>query len=255
MPRLDGPELVKKIRSSGQKNYTYIIMLTAMDNKENVIFGLESGVDEYLTKPFNSRELVARVASGVRILKLEEQLMQARQQMEILAMRDGLTSLLNRRAIEEYAESEFNITERKKHPLSIIMLDIDHFKKVNDRFGHKAGDYALQQVAKILKEDLRSYDRVGRWGGEEFMLILPDTDLDDAVVVAERIRVKIGEMKITLESGETFSIHISLGVACVSVHGSSLSKLIDSADHAMYQAKQAGRNRVCTFQPTNEKST
>jgi diguanylate cyclase (GGDEF)-like protein len=253
MPRLDGPELVKKIRSSGQKNYTYIIMLTAMDNKENVIFGLESGVDEYLTKPFNSRELVARVASGVRILKLEEQLMQARQQMEFLAMRDGLTSLLNRRAIEEYAESEFNITERKKHPLSIIMLDIDHFKKVNDRFGHKAGDYALQQVAKILKEDLRNYDRVGRWGGEEFMLILPDTDLDDAVVVAERIRVKIGEMKITLESGETFSIHISLGVACVSGHVSSLSKLIDSADHAMYQAKQAGRDRVCTFQPTNDK--
>ncbi len=254
MPRLDGPELVKKIRASGQKNYTYIIMLTAMDNKENVIFGLESGVDEYLTKPFNSRELVARVASGVRILKLEEQLMQAREQMEILAMRDGLTGLLNRRAIEEYAESEFNISERKRHPLSIIMLDIDHFKKVNDRFGHKAGDYALQQMAQILKEDLRSYDRVGRWGGEEFMLILPDTDLDDAAIVAERIRVKISDRKITLESGETFSIHISLGVACVSNHVSSLSKLIDSADHAMYQAKQAGRDRVCTFQPTNEKS-
>ena len=253
MPRLDGPELVKKIRSSGQKSYTYIIMLTAMDNKDNVVFGLESGVDEYLTKPFNGRELVARVSSGMRILKLEEQLMQARQQMEVLAMRDGLTGLFNRRAIEEYAESEFNITERKKHPLSIVMLDIDHFKKVNDRFGHKAGDYALQQVAKILKEDLRSYDRVGRWGGEEFMLILPDTHLDDALIVAERIRVKIAETKITLESGEAFSIHISLGVACTSGQSTTLTKLIDSADQAMYQAKQSGRNQVCAFQSVNEK--
>jgi two-component system cell cycle response regulator len=118
MPRLNGPELVQKIRAGGQKNYTYIIMLTAMDNKDNIVFGLESGVDEYLTKPFNGKELVARVASGMRILRLEEQLMQAQQQMEILAMRDGLTGLLNRRAIEEYAESEFNISGRKERAMS-----------------------------------------------------------------------------------------------------------------------------------------
>jgi len=249
MPRLDGPELVQKIRRSGQKSYTYIIMLTAMDDKKNVVFGLESGVDEYLTKPFNGRELVARVASGMRILKLEEQLMQAHQQMENLAMRDGLTGLLNRRAIEEYAESEFNITERKERALSIIMIDIDHFKQVNDKFGHKTGDYALQQVAKILKEDLRNYDRVGRWGGEEFILILPDTWVDDAAIVAERIRIEIAETKFLLETGESFSIRISLGVACASSQVSSLAKLIDSADQAMYQAKQNGRNRVCIFEP------
>jgi two-component system cell cycle response regulator len=248
MPGLSGPRLVQKIRTSGQKNYTYIIMLTAMDDKDSVVLGLESGVDEYLTKPFNGKELIARVASGMRILKLEEQLKQAHQQMEILAMHDGLTGLLNRRAIEEYAEAEFNLAIRKEHVLSIIMLDIDHFKNINDQFGHKFGDHTLQQVAKLLTNDLRNYDRIGRWGGEEFILVLPDTQLEDAAMVAERIRVKIAKMKISLENEETFSVQISLGVACTGLF-SSLAKLIDAADQALYQAKQTGRNRVCIFEP------
>ncbi len=252
MPHLSGPELVQNIRTSGQKHYTYIIMLTAMDDKDNVVLGLESGVDEYLTKPFNSKELIARVASGMRILRLEEQLMQARQQMEALAMYDSLTGMLNRRAVEEYAESEFNMAVRKGRALSVILLDIDHFKSVNDRFGHKFGDLTLQQVAKILTEDLRNYDRIGRWGGEEFILILPDTQLQDAVTVAERVRVRMAEMRMSLENGETFSVHISLGAACTTSQFSSLTKLIDAADQALYQAKQTGRNRVCIFEPQSE---
>ena len=247
MPGLNGPELVQNIRTSGQKNYTYIIMLTAMDDKDNVVLGLESGVDEYLTKPFNSRELIARVASGLRILRLEEQLMQSRQQMEVLAMYDGLTGLLNRRAIEENAEAEFNMAGRKERTLSVILLDIDHFKSVNDRFGHKFGDHTLRQVAKILTEDLRNYDRIGRWGGEEFILILPDTQLKDAATVAERVRVRMAEMQMSLENGEAFSVQISLGVACTTGQFPSLTKLIDAADQALYQAKQTGRNRVCIF--------
>ena len=248
MPGLDGPALVQKIRTSGQKSYTYIIMLTAMDNKDNIVLGLESGADEYLTKPFNSRELIARVASGMRILRLEEELMQARIQMEALAMHDGLTGLLNRRAIEEYAEAEFNMAGRKKQPMSVILLDIDHFKNVNDRFGHKFGDVVLRQVAQTLKEDLRNYDRVGRWGGEEFLLILPGTELKDAVIVAERLRSKTAAVQTSLENGETFSIHISLGTACTTGQFQSLAKLIDAADQALYQAKQSGRNRVCVFE-------
>jgi len=248
MPGLDGPALVQKIRTSGQKSYTYIIMLTAMDNKDNIVLGLESGADEYLTKPFNSRELIARVASGMRILRLEEELMQARIQMEALAMHDGLTGLLNRRAIEEYAEAEFNMAGRKKQAMSVILLDIDHFKNVNDRFGHKFGDVVLRLVAQTLKEDLRNYDRVGRWGGEEFLLILPGTELRDAVTVAERLRSKTAAVQTSLENGETFSIHISLGTACTTGQFQSLAKLIDAADQALYQAKQSGRNRVCTFE-------
>lgn len=248
MPKMNGPQLVQNIRMSGQGNYTYIIMLTAMDDKDNVIFGIESGADEYLTKPFNSRELKARVASGMRILKLEEQLLQAHEQMESLAMHDGLTGLLNRRAIENYAEAEFNLAGRKECAMSIILLDIDHFKNINDRFGHKVGDHALQQVAKVLREDLRKYDRVGRWGGEEFMLILPDTQLKDAAMVAERVRFKTAETQISLENDETFSVHISLGVACTTNQFQSLAKFIDAADQALYQAKQSGRDQVCSFE-------
>ncbi|MBI5825374.1 MAG: diguanylate cyclase [Chloroflexi bacterium] len=249
MPGLSGPQLVQKIRTSAQTTYTYIIMLTAMDDKDNVVLGLEAGADEYLTKPFNSGELKARVASGTRILKLEEQLIQAREKMEILAMHDGLTGLLNRRAIEEYAEAEFNMAARKDRPLGIILMDIDHFKSVNDQYGHKVGDDTLRQVAQALTADLRKYDRAGRWGGEEFILVLPDAQPQQLISVAERLRVRIAETKISLENGESFSVNISLGVAWATEQFPTLPKLIDAADQALYHAKQGGRNQVCIFEP------
>lgn len=252
MPSLDGPGLTQHIRSSGQKSYTYIILLTAMDEKDNVVSGLESGADEYLTKPFNNKELIARVASGIRILTLEEQLIEARRQMETLAMRDGLTGLFNRRAIEEFAEAEFEQGARKERPLSIVLLDVDHFKSVNDHYGHKFGDQTLQQVAQLFTEELRKYDHVGRWGGEEFILVLPETRLENAMMVAERLRARTAEMKMPLENGKEFSVQISLGVACSAGQFASLPKLIDAADQALYQAKQTGRNRVCCFEPRIE---
>jgi diguanylate cyclase (GGDEF)-like protein len=247
MPRLDGPELIRSIRSSGQKSYTYIIMLTAIDDKPNVVIGLESGADEYLTKPFDKMELIARVASGERIIKLQEQLTRANRKMEILAMQDGLTDLLNRRAIEDYAEAELGLAKRKGQPLSIIILDIDHFKTFNDQYGHKGGDHLLRQLAKILTENLRQYDRVGRWGGDEFLLVLPGTPILKAITVAERLRIKTFEAKLSLENGKQISMQISLGVACVSDHYPSLIKFVDAADQALYQAKQSGRNRVCCY--------
>jgi diguanylate cyclase (GGDEF)-like protein len=225
-------------------------MLTAMDDKENVVSGLESGADEYLTKPFNSRELVARVASGVRIIKLEEQLREAHRKMEVLAMEDGLTGLFNRRAIEEHAGAELDLAKRKERALSVLLLDIDHFKSINDRYGHKSGDEALRQLANILSENLRQYDRAGRWGGEEFIVILPETELQEAMHVAERLRSRVEQASISPENGETFSMQISLGVASVCAPYPSLAKLIDAADTALYEAKQSGRNRVrCYDQP------
>jgi diguanylate cyclase (GGDEF)-like protein len=246
MPRLDGRELIQRIRSSRHESYTYIIMLSAVDDKPNVVIGLESGADEYLTKPFDSKELLARVASGLRILKLEEQLTQARHQMEFLAMHDGLTDLFNRRAIEEQAEVELNHASRKGWPLSIILLDIDHFKAINDQFGHKVGDHTLRQLAQIISENLRRYDRAGRWGGEEFIVVLPDTQLPEAITAAERLRSMTAETKFFLENGESFPVHISLGVAWATGRYPSLTKFVDAADQALYQAKHSGRNRVCS---------
>jgi len=247
MPNLAGPELIQKIRLSGQKSYTYIIMLTAIYDKPKVVMGLESGADEYLTKPFDSEELIARVASGERILKLEEQLIQARHQMEILAMHDSLTGLLNRRAIEEHAENELELARRKNYPLSVILLDIDHFKSVNDQYGHSVGDQTLRHLAEILTRNQRQYDRIGRWGGEEFLVVLSNTKISEAVLVAERLRVATGETNFSLEDGKSLTVQISLGAACVSGPYPSLAKLVNAADLALYQAKQAGRNRVCSF--------
>jgi diguanylate cyclase (GGDEF)-like protein len=247
MPRLDGLELIRRIRSSNQKSYTYIIMLTALDDKPKIVMGLESGADEYLTKPFDKMELIARVASGERIIKLEEQLNLTNRKMEILAMHDGLTELFNRRAIEDHAVAELSLAKRKEQPLSIILLDIDYFKNLNDEYGHKSGDVVLRQLANILTESLRQYDRAGRWGGDEFILIMPETQLSEAVTVAERLRIKTSETKLSLENGEQISMQISLGVACVSGHYPSLIKLVDAADQALYQAKQSGRNQVCSY--------
>jgi diguanylate cyclase (GGDEF)-like protein len=247
MPKMDGPTLIHNIRSKGQKSYTYIIMLTAIDEKPKVVIGLEAGADEYLTKPFDSRELIARVASGERILKLEEQLTQARHEMETLAMHDGLTGIFNRRAIEEYTEAELDLARRKERPLSVILLDIDHFKAINDQYGHSIGDHTLQQLAGILPRNLRQYDRIGRWGGDEFIVILPDTKISEANMIAERMRIATAETKWSLENGEYYAVQISLGVACAFGSYPSLIKLVDAADLAMYQAKQAGRNHVCSF--------
>jgi len=247
MPRLDGPGLIQKIRSSGHQNYTYIIMLTAIDDKPKVVMGLESGADEYLTKPFDNKELLARVASGERILKLEEQLIEARHQMEALAMQDVLTGMLNRRAIEEHARTELDLAKRKERPLSIILLDIDHFKAINDQYGHSVGDQTLRHMSEILTKNLRQYDRIGRWGGEEFIVILPDTEISEAITVAERMRIATAETKLSLEQGGDYTVQISLGVACASGSYPTLIKLVDAADQALYKAKQTGRNRVCSF--------
>jgi two-component system cell cycle response regulator len=247
MPNIGGPRLIQNIRSSGQKNYTYIIMLTAIDEKPKVVMGLEAGADEYLTKPFDCDELIARVASGERILKLEEQLNQAHHQMEVLAMQDGLTGMFNRRAIEEHARAELDHARRKESPLSIILLDIDHFKAINDQYGHAVGDDTLRRLAEILTRNQRQYDRIGRWGGEEFLVVLPDTNLSAAVTVAERLRVATDETKFPREDGEYHAVQISLGVACASEPYPSLAKLVSAADQSLYQAKQAGRNCVCCF--------
>lgn len=252
MPVLDGPELIRRVRGAAYANYTYIIMLTAKEGKSDVIFGLEAGADDYLTKPFNAGELRARITIGERILNLEANLSQALARMEEMATHDPVTSLLNRRALYSHAEAELNRAQRDSKPVSFVMLDLDHFKSVNDRFGHLTGDKALYAVAEMLTHNKRPYDWAGRWGGEEFLLVLPNTDVVEASAVAERLRVSINETQIPLPDGGSFNLQASLGVTSSSYNVKkpyTLDLLVHQADEALIRAKREGRNRVCVYKP------
>lgn len=250
MPGLSGVELTGLIRQAHWPFYTYVILLSVRADRDDVIDGLVSGVDDYLAKPWDSRELWARVEIGMRILSLESQLRESVQELHRLATRDTLTGLFNRRAVYEFAEAEAERARRQGSPLSLALLDIDHFKQINDHHGHVTGDQALKLASATIIESIRSYDQVGRWGGEEFLIVLPETTLGDAAHIAERVRTHVATTGMLLDSGERLFMQVSVGVA-----GSDqdaplpVDMLINQADNALYQAKHEGRNRVCLASP------
>ena len=184
MPRLDGQSLIRRIRAAAMTPYIYIVMLTGMGRAQEVIDGLEAGADDYIVKPFNLRELQARVAIGVRLLKVEQELREARDRLEILATYDDLTSLRNRQAITATAESALNQVNDQGIPMSLILLDVDHFKRINDQHGHLTGDEALKLIAQVAKQTVGSNAYAVCWGGEEFLLVLPNTCKDQALEMA-----------------------------------------------------------------------
>ncbi len=248
MPTIDGLELIRQIRASSFPQYIYTILLTAKTDIDDVVAGLEAGADDYLIKPFNARELQARIGIATRIIELEQRLREARDTMEVLATRDGLTGLLNRRTITQHAEAELNRAVRDGEPFSLVMLDLDHFKSINDRFGHFKGDEALRLVAGALKDAVRPYDWAGRWGGEEFLIVLPGTRSDQALSIAERIRERISATVLPLMGGKREALQASLGIATVLPDTSiSLDQMLHQADQALYEAKALGRNRTQLF--------
>ena len=240
MPGMDGLDLCRKIRESKRPDYVYFILLTAKGNKKDVVKGLEAGADDYLVKPFDQQELRCRVRIGERILDLERRI-------KHLASTDSLTGVLNRRAFMERMAIELHRSVREKTVLSLLLADIDHFKKINDRFGHQSGDVVLQEFAKQLSVHSRPYDFVGRYGGEEFVLCFPGANRTEAITVARRTRRRVKEMRIALPNGkQTVQITASFGVSSFGLDGNdSLDALIARSDEAMYQAKREGRNRVC----------
>ncbi len=245
MPLLDGTELIRRIREERFQRYIYVILLTARSEQRDVVKGLVLGADDYLKKPFDVDELQARVGIGVRVLELENRLRRALKRLNHLATWDSVTGLLNRQAIMRHAKVELNRTRRTQQPMSVIMLDIDFFKRVNDQHGHLVGDQVLRSVAKLLPRTMRPYDLVGRWGGEEFLLILPNTNRTQAGEVAERIRTSVADAAIPFEGG-TIRITVSLGAAEADLNNAtSLDMLLGQADEALYSAKNQGRNRVC----------
>lgn len=240
MPDMDGIELCRKIRNMKRPGYTYFILLTTRGKKEDIIKGLESGADDFIIKPFDREELKCRLKIGARIVELEHRILQ-------MAKTDFLTNVLNRRAFMERMEQEVQRSYREAVPFSLLLADVDHFKKINDTYGHQAGDLVLQRFAGRLKALLRPYDIVARYGGEEFVVCLPGLDGLQAVSVAERIRKSVEEMKIELP-GHAWSARItaSFGTASFLLESKeSVDSLIKRADEAMYRAKDEGRNCVC----------
>ena len=261
MPELDGLELCRAVREmseSGALGFVYFILLTAKaDDKRHVVEAFDAGADDFLTKPYVEDELLARLRAGVRIIDLQN-LVTARQievhkinarmailnrKLQELATTDDLTKLNNRRCMLERLRENWTLAERHQRPMSFIMLDVDHFKRFNDSYGHEAGDVVLVQVAARIKSQLRNADVCGRLGGEEFAVLCPETDLEGAAQVAERIRDAIETHRLT-HNGVSLSVTISAGVAQRSQQHPNCDALIAEADRALYAAKNAGRNRV-----------
>jgi two-component system cell cycle response regulator len=255
MPKIDGLEVVRRIKSDESLPFIPVIMQTALDTTESMVQGLDAGADDYIAKPINFRELDARVKSLLRIQSLqsslaqrEKELSEANAKLLVLSSTDVLTGVANRRALEERLHDMWEHCQRLHEPLSLVMCDIDHFKRVNDEFGHQAGDAVLQQFAQLLDTEAREIDKVGRYGGEEFVLLLPGTVLDAAVTFAERIRKCVEKREFTYHEGKSLHRTMSCGVAAWPhpLIGDP-EALIRAADDALYVAKETGRNRVTRF--------
>lgn len=243
MPGMDGLELTRKVRERGG-TYTYVILLTGEDGREEFLTAMEAGIDDYLTKPVDFDELRARLAVGKRVLDLQEELRRALAVSEKLARTDVLTGLLNRRTILERGDEAFVQAIRQGYPLSVVMADVDHFKQVNDRYGHPVGDRALAAVAGALHAGLRRYDLLGRYGGEEFLAILPGCAAVEMAKVAERMRKAVAEREVEVDGGQ-IRLTCSFGVASAGPDDlPHIANLIQIADDRLYRAKARGRNCV-----------
>jgi two-component system cell cycle response regulator len=242
MPGMPGVEVCQKIRRRKKYKYTYIILLSAKDRKQDIVAGLSSGADDYMTKPVNFLELRARLQTGRRIVDLEDKLLSIQNQLKDIASRDSLTKLWNRAEITRFLREELSRGQREQKPTGVIMLDIDNFKKINDFYGHDVGDKALLQVAARLKRRLRQSDKIGRYGGDEMIIILPNCGLNETSKIAERLRAavarrrlstELGPVALTISAGGTSSDHYSIPTA---------DKLIKASDEALLQAKNQGRD-------------
>lgn len=250
MPDMDGYEVARRIRAQEGLAYIPIIVVTARDSTEDKVTGLDAGADDYLTKPINFPELEARVRSMLRIKRLQDQLEEKNRELEKLSISDGLTGLFNHRHLHEILAEEYERSRRTGEPVSLVMFDLDRFKHVNDTYGHQAGDRVLMELADILRESAREIDKLGRYGGEEFMAILPGSDPDAGSTFASRVREMVENQRFEIQAEAPLRMTISAGVATFPQDGAdSPRRLVHQADLALYSAKKTGRNRVVRFSP------
>lgn len=244
MPRMDGVEVCRKVRQRGQEPYIYLLLLTTKGRKENIIQGLDAGADDYLSKPFDPHELQVRLRTGKRIITLQAELIEAREALRVQATHDPLTGVWNRRAILEALGNELARSRREALPVAVAIADLDYFKRINDIYGHVAGDTALCEAASRMRVLLRPYDAIGRYGGEEFLMVLPGCTSQDAFKLAERLRIGVSQEPIKISEGSV-DVTSSLGVAASdTIAITDVTALIQAADNALYRAKAGGRNRV-----------
>ncbi len=253
MPGITGPEVCRRVRANTKDKdiYTYLLLLTSKSQREDLIEGMESGADDYLTKPFDQHELQVRLRPGTRIVNLQEELISAREELRDQATKDFLTRIWNRSSILDILDHELDRGHREKQPLGIILADLDHFKSVNDSYGHFGGDAVLREFVRRMSGSMRPYDAMGRYGGEEFLIVLPGCDEAATRKQAERMRAAMADESMAFNE-ESRIITCSFGAtSAVSHMDVSAESLIRLADDALYGAKRQGRNRV-VFIPSSE---
>jgi two-component system, cell cycle response regulator len=252
MPGLSGPQVCRILRARTSSPYVFLILLTARTAREHLVTGLASGADDYVLKPFDPIELQLRVRTGQRIVELQHELLAARQELERRANHDALTGAANRGAVLSKVEGEAARSARQGSHYCIILFDLDFFKKINDSHGHRAGDIVLREAVRRAQIELRPYDVLGRYGGEEFMVLLPGCELRAGAVVAERLRTCLAESAFDVD-GHKLDVTASFGIVCSSQPHSSLEMLVDAADSALYRAKANGRNRIELAKPNSSR--
>ncbi len=248
MPEIDGTELCRRIRERKRSPYQYILLVTGKDDRQDVVRGLEAGADDYLTKPFDRNEFQARLRVGRRILTLQHDLINARDELQFQATHDILTGVWNRGAVLDLLHRELERAARARTSTSVLMLDLDHFKKINDTYGHLTGDAVLREVANRITQSVRSYDLVGRYGGEEFLLVLAACGKSEIEQSADRIRLAIASTPILSVSSE-IAVTASIGATVIADGGVTQEEILLTADKALYQSKNDGRNRVTILSP------
>jgi diguanylate cyclase (GGDEF)-like protein len=245
LPDIEGIELCQRIRQAGaSRPYVYVILLTQRSGRENILHAMQAGADDYMIKPFDAMELRAHLLVGQRILDLQEKLISARELMRIAATHDFLTGLLNRGAVLDALDRELERARRDRKPVGVILADLDHFKDVNDSLGHLFGDEALKELSQRLRSELRPYDSIGRYGGEEFLLLLPGCDVPTTLLRGKQLCNFIASKPVVF-SGVERVITLSMGVAVAEGSGDQqVEALLSQADLGLYAAKQKGRNRI-----------
>jgi diguanylate cyclase (GGDEF)-like protein len=247
LPEMDLPEFCRAVRENEDEHYTYLILYGRQEDRLEILKGVNVGADDYMLQPLDSRELQVHLQAGARIANLHQNLVETRERLTVMAQQDSLTGIWNRRGVLDVLDKEHERHLRTDSGLAVLMVDADHFKQVNDTYGHPVGDEVLREISGRMASSIRPYDSLGRYGGEEFLVILPGCKSDGALATGERLRSIVADEPVRMGDLEV-SVTVSIGTAALDeIPDSTPSDMVSMADRALYRAKRAGRNRVMSL--------